>query len=722
MKNQLNFNLNRAIQSLMLSQLGVTSLVFADDGIQALSPIVMTANVDQGLYQHQHVNLDGFATSQLQQLPVSMTLINDQLMTDQQARTVGDVLKNEAASGDGYAGIGYYPNFMLRGFALDLASSYLLNGQPIRGEQVVALENKQQIEVLKGISALQSGLSTPAGVVNYVSKRPENVQSITLATDQHGQSSLALDQGAWLNDEQSLGYRFNLAAEAIHPYIEKVHGERYFASLALDWQTSEKSAWQWDIEWQNQRQKSVPGYQLLDGEVPQGVKWSRLLGAQPWGKPVNMAALNSALHYRYALSEQWKLALTASYSKAQVDDYTQFPWGCYSEICQYSGLGNTFDAQGYYDIYDYRNPNDTFVTQQLKAKISGEIELAQVTHAVSLVASHTEKTNHRHEIVNEWIGVGNIYHDNPVFSPSALMPGARYQSLDHKQWAVDVFDRIEWSPQWSSMLGLKWLHLDEQTYLPNGQSWRDTQQDHWLPHMALIYQPWQQTTLYASYSKGLSDGRSAAWFADNANEILAPMNSQQYEMGLKQQVNSFVLSAAVFDLRQDLQYNRPTAEGNYLFVQEGEQQSLGVELGLQGAISEQWDVMASLAFTRAQLNAISTANYAGHQAHNVPKRRLATQLSYRVPQIDGLRLLAGAQYSSSKFANKEASAQVKGYHVFDAGAVYSFMFNAQQARLHFNVDNIFNKKYWRDAGEFVGDNYLFLGAPRTAKLSLQLNF
>jgi iron complex outermembrane receptor protein len=38
----------------------------------------------------------------------------------------------------------------------------------IRGEQNVALENKEQVEILKGISAIQSGMSTPGGVVNYV--------------------------------------------------------------------------------------------------------------------------------------------------------------------------------------------------------------------------------------------------------------------------------------------------------------------------------------------------------------------------------------------------------------------------------------------------------------------------------------------------------------------------------------------------------------------------
>ena len=35
---------------------------------------------------------------------------------------------------------------------------------------------------------------------------------------------------------------------------------------------------------------------------------------------------------------------------------------------------------------------------------------------------------------------------------------------------------------------------------------------------------------------------------------------------------------------------------------------------------------------------------------------------------------------------------------------------------------VLNKKYWRDAGAYFGDDYLFLGTPRTAQLSWTVNF
>lgn len=63
----------------------------------------------------------------------------------------------------------------------------------LRGEQNVALENKEQVEILKGISAIQSGMSTSGGVVNYVSKRPKDIRSVTVEADSHGGNRVATD-------------------------------------------------------------------------------------------------------------------------------------------------------------------------------------------------------------------------------------------------------------------------------------------------------------------------------------------------------------------------------------------------------------------------------------------------------------------------------------------------------------------------------------------------
>ncbi|RZF54615.1 TonB-dependent siderophore receptor [Acinetobacter halotolerans] len=693
-----------------------------------LPTITVAAQVEQPIYHQPKVNLSGFTQQNLIEIPASINTVTAERIADQHAKTLTDVVKNDAAVGDGYAPIGYYPNFVMRGFALNLGSSYLLNGNLLRGEQNVALENKEQVEILKGISAIQSGMSTPGGVVNYVTKRPKEIRSITVEADSHGGHRVANDWGGFISEDQQFGYRINLAHEDIHPYVEHTNGKRLFGALALDWNISDASKLEFDIESQRQRQRSVAGYQLLDGKtVPKNVEWDRLLGYQSWSKPVTNESLNASLKYSQQINDHWTANLSASQSRVVVDDYSAFPWGCYSDICQTTGLGNSFDQNGNYDIYDFRSPDDSYLTNQFKTGLNGKFNTGSWQHKLNVELSQTYKRRAQHDAINELVGTGNIYKDSETYNPSNIPLGNRYKSLDSQQTALNLLDQIHFNDSWSVLMGGKLLHLNEKAYDVEGHNIRDTDLNRFLPQFALMYQPWENTHLYASYAKGLSDGGQAPWFAfgneekgivGNAFATLEPIKSTHYELGVKHQLQSMLFTAAIFKLEQDHQY---TNSDNY-YLTEGQQHNLGLELGVQGRLGQSLDMISTLALTRSRLKDINVLDYQGHQTQNVPKVRFASYLSYQVPQVDGLRLLTGMQYSSSKYANKSGTVKVSGYTVFNVGTAYNFRAYGYDNTLRFNVDNVFNKKYWRDAGSFFGDDYLFLGAPRTAQLSWNVSF
>lgn len=676
-----------------------------DSDVAQLATITATAQAEPATYYQPKINLSGFAQQNLAAIPASINTVTAELIADQHAKTLSDVVKNDASVGDGYAPIGYYANFVMRGFSLNAGSSYLLNGNLLRGEQNVALENKEQVEILKGMSAIQSGMSTPGGVVNYVSKRPKDVQSLTLEADSHGGSRVATDFGGWLGDNQQFGYRVNAAYEDIHPYVEHADGIRLFGSLALDWKISDRSKLEFDLESQRQKQRSVPGYQLLGGEtIPTGVEWDRLLGYQSWSKPVTNESLNTSLKYSYQINDNWSSNLSASQSRVVVDDYSAFAY--------------TFDQQGNYDIYDFRSPDDSYLTNQFKTGLNGKFSTGAWQHSLSLELSHAYKRHTQYDAINEWIGSGNIDHDPITYTPTDKALGNHYKSLDSQQTALNLLDQIKLNDAWSVLLGGKLLHLNESAYVADGNNIRETDFNRFLPQLAVMYQPWQNTHLYASYAKGISDGSQAPWYANNAYATLAPRHSTQYELGLKQQWQTMLFTAALFDLRQDNQYTNSASN----YVTDGEQHNLGLELGLQGRVAENLDMTSTLALTRSRLENVQANEYAGHQTQNVPKLRFASHVSYQMPQVEGLRLLAGMQYSSSKYANKTGTVKVSGYSVFDAGAAYNFRAYGYDNMLRLNVDNLFNKKYWRDAGSFFGDDYLFLGTPRTAQFSWTVNF
>ena len=681
-------------------------------------PTVKVQGQDESGYRNETASAGGFEEAPLLDTPASITVINAALIKDQQARLLSEVLRNDASVGDSYAPIGYYENFVVRGFSLNAASSYKINGRTITGEQNVALENKQQVEVLKGLAGLQSGISEPSGVINYVTKRPQDVRSVTVSTDDRGSGYIATDVGGWFGSEQQFGLRANVAHEDLSSYVEHANGQREFVSLAFDWNISPDAVLQLDAEYQNKQQRSVPGYQLLGGtEVPHDASPKKLLGHQTGGKQVGIDSLNLNGKFEYRFSDQWKGSVSAARSKVVIDDYSSFAWGGDT-----NGLGNYFTPEGDYDIYDYRSPDDTRRDDEVQAAMTGLFDTAGLSHELTFGTSAFRRVIDKREAINAWIGSGNIYQDAPSFPPTSEPLKDSHRDLDSRQYGLFVTDRIRFNEQWQTILGGREVRLDEKAFDGDtGNQTRHTQQYVFLPQASLIYKPMDNISLYTSYSKGLSLGGTAPWFADNKNVTLAPTVSRQLEAGVKYDWRRISFAAAVFQTRQAYQYAKPEG-GTFNYVQQGQQKNTGIELSANGWATDRLQIATSVAAIRARVSGSGTPEYEGHQAINVPKLRASVYADYALPWVNGLAVLGGVQYSAKKSANRTGNVEVGDYAVVNVGSRYTTKVDGYETVFRLSVDNLFDKRYWRDAGEYMGDDYLFQGAPLTARLSASVNF
>ncbi|WP_460423781.1 TonB-dependent siderophore receptor [Pseudomonas sp. ZL2] len=684
----------------------------AQDSI-TLAPVQVSEAYSEG-YQAREAAVGGWQPAPLLDTPASIAVFSEQLLADRQVRKLSEVLQSDASVGESYAPIGYYENFNVRGFELNAASSYKINGQTIAGEQNVALENKQQVELLKGLSGLQSGVSEPGGLINYVTKRPEDVRTVTVSSNEQGERYIATDLGGWFGSERQFGLRANLAHEDIRSYVDHADGKRDFASLAFDWQINPDAVLQLDAEYQQREQRSVPGYQLLGGNsLPHGIDPHDRLAYQHWANPVTIDSLNLGGRFEYRFSDNWTGSVSASRSKVVIDDYSSFAWG--------SSEGAYFSEAGNYDIYDYRSPDDTRRTDEAQGALNGRFDTLGMGHELTIGASAQRRTLDQRPYFNEWIGSGNIYQQTPALEPSEKTPGHSTRRLDSRQYGIFASDRISFNEQWQTVLGARLVRLDEKTFAEDGSPGRHTRDYQLLPNAALIYKPRPDISLYTSYSKGLSSGGTAPWFATNTAEILAPTLSHQLEVGIKRDWQRLSLSAALFQLRQAYQYSQPDGAGNFTYVQQGQQKNIGLELGASGWLTSNLQINASAAAIRARVKNSGTADYEDHQALNVPNFRAAIQADYSLP-IPGLALLGGARYSASKYANQAGTVEVGSYAVVDLGSRYSTKVGGYDTVLRLMVDNVFDKRYWRDAGEYLGDGYLFQGAPRTARVSASVSF
>ncbi len=691
----------------------------AQSKITRLPTVQVTADGDD---TPNDAGIDGWGNVAPRDTPAAIRVLGRQQIEDRQIRTLSELAREDASLGDNYAPVGYYQNIAIRGFALDAGTGYRINNLAMTGEQVIALEDKQQVEVLKGLAGLSAGVMEAGGVVNFVSKRPDNVRSLTLGTDSHGTGYAALDLGGWLTP--NFGLRANLAWEDMHAHVRHADGRRNFYALAADWKLGERTTLELDGNYQTSAQRSASGYQLLGGQaLPQNPDPTLMLGFQPWQQPVSIRATNASARLIHAFNEDWTLHLAAGRSRSVIDDNVAFAYGCwYVAACWSGSPPNYFAPDGSYDIYDYRNPDDTRVGDNARATLEGRFHTGSVAHAISVGAVGFHRSIDRHRNVNDYVGSWNVNAgEPPVFAPSTKTLGPKVRRLDSWQRSAFVMDRLTLTDHWQLLLGAQFARLHERARNKHGVLERESRLRKTLPQAALQWLPNEATRVYASFSKGLSLGREAPSWTSNDGEFLAPRLTRQLEIGGRYRLHERLdLGATAFRLRQPYQYAQPDGNGGFTFVQRGDETHDGLELSADGRIGTQLGINASLAWIRARATGTGTAAYEGQQVVNVPRLRSSVHLDYTLPMLPQLALLGGWRHAAANPATPNGQVRVPAYDVFDAGLRYTGQARGRDFVLQLGIDNLFNRDYWRDTGSSLGDNYLFPGTPRLARLSLRV--
>ena len=665
-----------------------------------------------------------FGSGDWKNTPASVSVLDRSLLDQRIVRTLSELAHNDASLGDSYAPVGYYQNIAIRGFALDTATGYRFNGLSIAGEQRLALENVQQVEILKGEAGLAAGVIAPGGVISYVGKRPADVRNVTLGTDSEGSRYVAVDVGHWLTPR--IGLRFNAAWDDSNSYIEHADGRRNFYSLASDWLIGEHGKLEVDASYQTSAQRSASGYQLLGGSVlPRNVDREKMLGYQAWQQPVGIASSNFTAVHTHDFSTAWQSRVSASYSRSVIDDNVAFAYGCYyAESCWDGSVpGNYFAPNGDYDIYDYRSPDDTRRNRQLRAELRGQFSTGSVTHQLTFGADYFDRSVDKRRNVNEYVGTGNI-HDKevPPFAPSPKEPGPSVRRLHSKQKALFVLDRVSLSDDWQWLAGGRFVQLDERAWDKRGNPERESRVSRFLPQTAVIWSADVQLNVYASYVRGISLGQEAPFWTSNDGEFLPSVLSRQLEVGTKYAPNdALTLSAALFRISRPFQYAKPDAsDAGYTFVEEGRQTHTGLELGARGHITERLQLTASASVLQARAHDTGTPAVEGHQLVNVPTTRASLHADYQLPFASGLSLTGGWRYASANVATVDGRTRAPSYSVVDAGLRFRQQLRGHALDWNLSVDNVFNRFYWRDTGSSSGDYYLFPGAPRQARLSVSI--
>lgn len=688
--------------------------VDAIDTPASMAEVIVTASKAPAA---QRASVGGFSDAPLLQTPAAVTVISQQTMQDLQIRSTSDAVRLDASINDAYNAVGYAEQFSIRGFKLDNNSSYRKDGIAIPGDTQIPLENKERIEVLKGLAGLQAGMAAPGGVIDFIVKRPTAapLRTVTIEARERGTVYGAVDLGGRLEDTR-FGYRINVAAERLRSQIKGADGNRKFISGAFDWQISPQALLQIDADYQDKSQVTAPGFQLLNNTtLPTGVSADTLLNLQPWTRPVDTITSNLGLRFQYAFDDNWHATVSANQHSFKRDDYTAFPYGCSAQDLYPGFCGN-----GDYDVYDYRSLGETKKPLSAQAMIQGKFNTGAVRHEFTAGVATFHRKDRAGRYVYDYAGVSNIYHP-VIVELSNGVQGPVMQTRNDKENSVFVQDILSLAANWKLHAGLRHIDVDGYQYvLKADPSVAEVRARHafLLPNLALVYNPLDNVAVYGAYSQGMEHGGTADRKAANANEELSPSRSKQIEFGVKADITpDLMLAASLFQIRKGLEFQN----ANNYFVRAGQAQHRGLELSAQGKASSNLNIGVSVTALNSQQSNTGESSLDGKRVPNVPAFKSAVNLDYRVPQVAGLSVNGSWEYSGKKAFEFNNNTFVPSYHVANLGAAYALRLAGKQAVLRATVNNVFDKFYWRDVTP-ESDGYLFPGLSRTVKVSAQFDF
>jgi iron complex outermembrane recepter protein len=652
----------------------------------------------------------GIGATPLQNSPLSATVVGAEQIKEVGATRLADLYKLDASVSDAYNAVGYIDYATVRGFVIDNKSNYKRDGLPISGDTAIGLANKERVEILHGTSGLQTGVSSPGGVVNYVLKRPprgsQRIMSWSESLDKNGQFGAAFDAGGRVSSGQ-LGYRLNVAANRLSSSAKGTTGSQWLAALALDARLGD-ALLEGEVELSRQSQPSVPGLSVLGNTLP-APDPKLNLNRQSWSQPSVFAGQYYSLRYSQPVGQAWRGMAQWSKQRLHTDDRIAFPFGC--------SASNVFDrycANGNVDIYDYRSEGEKRHKDALLLKLEGKTELAGLKHDLSFSVQQARGQIVLPDNAFNYAGMVNVSQaTTPVPATPGLIAGSGNNQTD-RSTELAASDAISMSPDLKAWLGLRHTRLQTS----DAKAASSGNQRFTTPWLALSYKL-GKNTLYASSGQGIETRvvPNLPAYGAQAGVALPVQRSRQLELGIKGVWGDKARShwaVTGFQIRRPLVQDTGTA-----LLTDGVQQHRGIELAALHVLSV-WQLSGSATVLNAtQQDAVLSAAFNGLKPTNVPSYIVRANAAYRLSE--SWQLGVHLSHEGKRAVLPDNSIFLPAWTRLDASAQWQASLLGSKSSVRLGIDNLLNKRFYQESPFQFGHAYAFPAQPRRWRISVNTN-
>ena len=585
--------------------------------------------------------------------PQSVQVINGEVIEQQQAIRLSEVLKNANGVYVGSARGGAQESFFSRGYDMS-ANNMFKNGFRYNAGSIPDVAGLDKVEFLKGGSALLYGNVAPGGILNLVTKTPsfKSGGEVTMQAGSYAYYKPSVDFYGPLN--KFIAYRINASYENAESFRDVVKNERLYVNPSLLFLVTDKThiTLQGDYlnaDWTPDFGTGIIGKEIVD--VPRNNFYGAI-----WSKGNTKSASASAL-VNHDFNKNWKLNFNSSFQS-------------YDRTSKSTAQLATVATNGDWTRPLVENQNlEQILGEQLS--LQGNFNTGSIKHQIFTGTDFENSfaTAYTYAFTPANYDTINLYTFNPD-TQRTDEPNSRATQIvktETNRFGVYFQDLISVTNQIKVLAGIRWswqeaevsTYKETTTGAGNPENATPTitpkrLDNAFSPKVGLVYQPTKDMSLFASYSSS---------FTPNTGTTvdLQPIEASiidQYEAGIKTDFWKGVLSTNVTVYQITNSNLAQTAEfaadgslntNNQLKVLGGATKSKGIEVDITARPVEGLSIVAGYSYNDMRYTDTSGTNGSfveGDRVARTPQNTANLSFFYTLPSgvLKGLSFGAIGNY------------------------------------------------------------------------------
>lgn len=658
----------------------------------------------------------------LKDVPQAISYVTKEVIEDQQAFRVGDIVKNVS----GASTFSYYSDdITLRGFR---TSSSLINGLKriiAEGWKQPLLSNIERVDIIKGPASALFANTDPGGTVNMVTKKPldEDRRTISFASGSFDTYRISGDFTGPLNESKSLLYRLNLAYQNAQSFRVLQGSEDIMVAPSFSFIPDDKTQVNFDFV-----------YARSNGRLDRG---QPIFGATA-GTNLNSTPISFAIgkendylketNIYFTTSIQRKISdhinLNASYMKFMAAEDLLEHRTANRYAVDPDGVTIPTQMEMRTIVRKGKNYSDNLTLYLVSDFKTGPLEHKLLT-GYDYLQNKTPVGNSSYGASGYIDGLANVPFfdlENPDYSLTDMSGYVNVSSeMAQTKYSVNgvyAQDQIKWG-KFQALLALRQeYYADVENYKKPDS--RNIKQKALIPRIGLVYSLLEQVNLYGTYTEGYQpQGSGIIGSPQIYGGPFDPLISNMFEVGAKTDFfsNRLTMNVAFYNIEQNnILINANNPDNPDQLRQVGQQKSKGVEVDIYGMVLPNLSVSANFAYSEATITKSANPEEIGRLLPNAPRVQAGFwgKYNFTIPQLKGIGVGAGVNYTGER-NTLSTILKLPEYTVANAALYYT----VDTFRISVNMNNVFDKTHWVGGYDY---NRLFPGTPRNFMVGMSYGF